>query len=288
MACPLIDSVAESYSETIVMAGPLVQQILWDRKDRIRLETGHKISGVGPVLRAARQIRHLGVGSAFILNRSFRSALAVRLAGIPVRVGHSTEGRGFLLTHRTAYDESRFEAECFLDLIRLLDVPAVAFRPTLTAQGEESAALGEAEIGLQPGARYPEKQIPLAVMAEVAAHLQSQGRKIALFGGEDETEAASQFEDMLAEKPINLVGRLPIRKTLATLARLRAMVGSDTGLMHLAAAVGCPTVTVFGPNPAAKWGHRYPPHQVLEAPGGSMARTDPDALLAAVRTIYGL
>ena len=283
MACPLIDSVAAVYAETVVMCGPLVTEVLQDRADKVRFKTGEKISGIAPVLRAARRLRTLGINHAYLVNRSFRSALALRLSGIPVRVGHATEGRGFLLTNRVPYDSQKFEAACYLDLARAMNVSTADPKPRLCVSDDEKATafplLEGAEIGVQPGARYPLKQVPMAVMAEVVSALLSRGRKVVLLGGPDEVSQAQEFQALLNEKCVNLAGQLPIRQTLGTLANLKLMLGSDTGLLHLAAAVGCPTVSVFGPNPASKWGHDYAPHKVIEAPDGDIRKVTAKTIL---------
>ena len=285
MACPLIDSVADAYAETVVMCGPLVTEVLQDRADKVRFETGEKISGIAPVLRAARRLRSLGIDHAYLVNRSFRSALALRLSGIPIRVGHATESRGSLLSTRVPYDSQKFEAECYLDLVRAMNISAADAKPSLCVSDSEKEAvetlLEGAEIGVQPGARYPLKQVPLPVMAEVVSALQSKGNKVVLLGGPDEVSQAQEFQSLLYEKSVNLAGELSIRQTLGVLSNLKLMLGSDTGLMHLAAAVGCPTVTAFGPNPASKWGHDYAPHKVVEVPSGDIRQVDAATLLCA-------
>ena len=286
MACPLIDSISAAYAKTIVMCGSLVAEVLHDRANSVRFEKGEKISGVAPVLRTAKTIRSLNVDHVYLVNRSFRSALSTRIAGIPFRIGHATEGRGYLLTNRIAYDPAKFEAECYLDLARAMNVETAEGTPKLCVNDEEKSAAKEllqgAEIGVQPGARYPQKQVPLSVMAEVVRKLQSQGQRIVLLGGPEEAEQTKHFCTLLEKESLDLTGKLAIRQTLGALANLKLMIGSDTGLMHLAAAVGCPTITVFGPNPASKWGHRYGPHKVIEAPEGNMSRISAKAILAAI------
>ena len=69
---------------------------------------------------------------------------------------------------------------------------------------------------------------------------------------------------------------------MAVLAGASVAVGADTGVMHLAVAVGCPTVQAFGPTPVAKWGHAYAPHRILTAPDGCMASLTAGELLSAV------
>lgn len=287
MACPLIDAACASFEKVAVSCGGLVQQVLWDRRDRVEFLAGRKISGLLPVLRTARELRREGFGFAFVVNRSFRSALAIRLAGIPTRVGHATEGRGFLLTHRVSYEADRPETESQLDLIRELGLPAFDPRPRLRVDPEEAAAVTmmapSLQIGIQPGARYPEKQLPLSTLADVANALIADGCKITLFGGDDEVEFVPTFQAMLSKPAADLVGKLEIRHSMAALKRLKLMIGSDTGLMHLAAAVGCPTVTVFGPNPSKKWAHDYPPHRFIQADGGKIRSVDAETVLAAVR-----
>ncbi|MEZ0327383.1 MAG: glycosyltransferase family 9 protein, partial [Fimbriimonas sp.] len=61
------------------------------------------------------------------------------------------------------------------------------------------------------------------------------------------------------------------------------MIGADTGLMHMATAVGCPTVTIFGPTPAQKWGHTYGSNQVILAPEGDMSKVAPQTILEALK-----
>lgn len=287
MACPLIDAAVASFEGVGVYCGPLVRQVLRDREDRVEFLEGRRISGLLPIVRTARQLRREGFQVAFVVNRSFRSALAVRLAGIPVRVGHATEGRSLLLTHRVTYESQRPETECQLDLIRELGLPGFDPRPRLRVDPEELAEVTMlvrgTEIGFQPGARYPEKQVPLALLADVANELIAEGRKIVLLGGEDEAAFVPTFQAMLSKPASDLVGKLEIRHSMAAMKRLPLMVGSDTGLMHLAAAVGCPTVTVFGPNPAKKWGHDYPPHHVIEAPQGRIRHVRAEAILASAR-----
>ena len=283
MACPLIDSLSATYAETIVMCGPLVQEALQDRSQKVRFERGEKISGIAPVLRTAKTIRSLGIDQVYLVNRSFRSALSMRIAGIPFRIGHTTEARGYLLTNRVPYDPVKFEAECYLDLARTMNVETADAKPKLCVSDAEknsvSSLLQGAAVGVQPGARYPQKQVPLSVMAEVVRTLHSRGQRVVLLGGPEEAEQAKNFCALLEEPALDLTGKLAIRQTLGALANLKLMIGSDTGLMHLAAAVGCPTVTVFGPNPASKWGHRYGPHTVIEAPGGNMSLIRAGAIL---------
>ncbi|MBX3119448.1 MAG: glycosyltransferase family 9 protein [Fimbriimonadaceae bacterium] len=272
MACPMIDSMIDANIQVVVRASPIVQQVLADRAAKVWFVTGGKISGLGAILKAAKELRAENPDAMLLVNRSFRSALAARFAGVPIRIGHATEGRGFLLTHRIPYDEARFEAECYLDLLEPLGIKRSVSLPSLTVTEEEKESacglLGGATVGVQPGARYPEKQLPIQTLAEVASALQQKGLQIAMLGGPDEVEDAVKFQSLVGAPVVDLVGKCSIRQTLAVLSNLRLMIGSDTGLMHLAVAVGCPTVTVFGPNPISKWGHHYGPHYPTAAPEG--------------------
>lgn len=284
MATPLMDALASSGMKTAVLAGNLVTDLLADRVSAVRFLRAGKISGVLPVLREAKRLRAMGFSATLLVNRSFRSALAARLARIPERVGFATEGRGFLLTEPVPYSPDRFEAECFLDLARAIGVEGTTHIPKLTVSDEERKKgfelLDGATVGLQPGARYPSKQLALERMAFVAKGLSERGAELALLGGPDEKDDAKRFQALTGTKVVDLVGTTSIRQTMGALANLSLMIGSDTGLMHVAAAVGCPTVTAFGPNPASKWGHRYAPHRVIEAPGGDLRRVSAQEVLA--------
>jgi ADP-heptose:LPS heptosyltransferase len=109
--------------------------------------------------------------------------------------------------------------------------------------------------------------------------------RIALFGGAEERGSATEFGDLLGGDRCDLVGRCDLRQTMGALTHMKLIVGGDTGLMHVAAAVGCPTVTVFGAIPASKWGHHYEPHAVIQAPHNDLSMVDPQTIVEAAFSI---
>jgi heptosyltransferase-2 len=84
-------------------------------------------------------LRREGYDTAFVLKRSFSSALLALLSGIPERIGFNTEFRGFLLTRRVPYHKGRYERDCFLDLLRAVDIPVADTRLESWWNKEEEA-----------------------------------------------------------------------------------------------------------------------------------------------------
>jgi heptosyltransferase-2 len=159
-------------------------------------------------------------------------------------------------------------------------MPELSTTPEERLRGVE---LGEGcTVGMQPGARWPGKQIPQTVAIEVIRELVAGGEKVALLGGAEEAEAAEAIAREFGDSVVTLAGKTGLRETLGVLTTLRCVIGADTGLMHLAAGVGRPTVTIFGPTSRDKWGHSYAPHRVLSAPGGLMANVDASMILRAL------
>jgi ADP-heptose:LPS heptosyltransferase len=286
MTVPMLNALQTKYDELTIICAKPVSQVLWHprfKRSFLPLDTKRK---PWEVFASAMALRKHRFQVAVVVNHSFRAAVTVRLAGIPVRVGHATEGRNWLLTHPVPYREDVFEAWSELDLARALGVDAPQVRPTLEVSEEErargAALLAGGVVGIQPGARFESKMLPVEVLAEVGRALQSQGRRPVFLGASEEKASAEKLGAALGDAVTDLVGVTSIRESLGVLANLKAMTGADTGLMHMAAAVGCPTVTVFGPTPAQKWGHTYGPHRVILAPEGDMSKVDADSILAAL------
>lgn len=291
MVEPLVSTLATSYAHVDVLALPSVQQVLGHLDGRVSFMQMEKIKSLRDTMIQARKIRLKGYDVAFLVNRSFRSAVLARLAKIPVRVGHGTEGRSFLLTKSVEYLDGDFEAKSYADLAIAMGLEVPRLEPLLQVSGQEreegkSMAQG-ATVAIQPGARHDYKRVPTAHLAAVGNELQGRGHKLVFVGGPEEAPAGEALAAVLAQPVVNLIGHAKMRQTIAVLANVRAAVGSDTGVMHLAAGLGTPTVTAFGPTPAIKWGHHYAPHQVLQAPNEELSQLDPHVLVQAALHALG-
>lgn len=291
MAAPLLDALGREYRQVSVLTAPFVEPVLWAPERNFEYRPMLRKRSPWAVISHSMELRRSRFGVCVLLNRSFRAALVAKLAGIPRRVGHASEGRTGLLTDAVPFDEDKFEAYCSLDLARALGLNAPDVHPRL-AITEAEIRVGDrlragGDVGMQPGARFPEKQLPEAVLEEVARRLQAQGRRLVLLGGKEEQGDAARLASRLSSPVVDLVGKTSLRETLGVLAGLDAMVGADTGVMHLGVGVGCPTVTIFGPTPIKKWGHDYPPHRVLLAPEGKMTNVTADAISTPLFEVLG-
>lgn len=289
MTYPLISAIEANCPEVIVLTSNPVAQVLQTDQGQRVFRPLPKSKKTRDVLKHAMEIRRLRCDAAVMVNHSVRSALVAKLAGIKKRIGHPQEHRGWLLTDRVPYDQVRFESICNGELCGPLGITPPVENPVLWLSETEKARGREliegATFGLQPGARFTAKRVPYEVTAEVARRLIAKGERPILMGGPDEKASEEKLQALLEAPLPSLVGKTNIRETMGALASLKGMLGSDTGLMHLAVGSGCASVQVFGPTPASKWGHAYGRNRVIQAAGGDMANTDLEEVFAAVESL---
>jgi heptosyltransferase-3 len=149
-----------------------------------------------------------------------------------------------------------------------LDPPPAPFLWTREEDEREAAALvppGGKVLAVGPAANWRGKQWRATRFAELAQRLTAPGgllpgARVAVLAAAHEWEQAAPLLAALPEeRRIDLVGRVGLLAAAAILRRAALFVGNDTGLMHIAAAAGAPTLGLFGPTPAetyAPWGTR--------------------------------
>lgn len=180
---------------------------------------------------------------------SLRSGLLAWQTRAPVRVGWGPVG----YTHRVRRGP-RF-VEDALQLLETIGVSAGAAEPRLAradlTRGEQPPP---GAIALIPGARWGTKRWPLASWQALAASLRAEGRPVWAIGGPEDAELC------LAIGADRALTEAPLAPLVNTLAGFAAVVGGDTGLVHLAAAAGLPALLLFGPTAAGR--HPMRPHFV--------------------------
>jgi heptosyltransferase-2 len=188
---------------------------------------------------------------AYVLQGSWKSALVPFFAGIPRRVGHLREFRYGLLTDIVALPENlkRKTADAFFGL-----AGGGSFRsPRLTVDLENQArqlsrfALeNDRFAAFMPGAEFgPAKRWPAGRYATLARRLMSSGLPVALLGSDNDGRVTAEIA-ALAPGAIDLAGKTRLEDAIDLIAAARIAVTNDSGLMHVAAAVGTPVVAIYG------------------------------------------
>ena len=208
-----------------------------------------------------RALRRRKFDTVYVLKRSFSSALMAFVTGARERIGFNTEGRGFLLTKRVAYRPERHEVLNFLEVLKADGITCAEDQLELWLDAEEQQeAAGWLQghkkvLALHPFASSGAKSWPLERFAAVAATMYERfGLVPAVLGGSRDVVANPQIAALFPTGTLNLVGTCGLRTSMAILAQSTAFVGNDSGIMHLAAASGVPTVAVFGPTSPVRFG----------------------------------
>jgi len=199
-----------------------------------------------------------------------RSAVLTRLSGARVRVGPERSGRGRLYTIRVADDGARRTAVEFHNrYIAAAGIPPVASKTELFLSPEEKRdaaaylrwACMEGKtpdparplVGIHPGATWPAKKWLPERFAELADTLRSRLRaQVIITAGPGDAGAVSALTAGAVSAPAALKV-LPLRQLAAVISCCSAFVSNDAGPMHIAAALGVPTVGLFGPGEESIW-----------------------------------
>ncbi len=120
-------------------------------------------------------------------------------------------------------------------------------------------------VHLHPTSRWLFKCWPMERMIALISALQTQGHRIVVTAAPAAAEMA-MAKNILAELPqpaVDLSGRLSLKQLAALTARAKLFIGVDSAPMHIAAAMGTPTVVLFGPSGDKEWGPWQVPHRIL-------------------------
>ncbi len=113
---------------------------------------------------------------------------------------------------------------------------------------------GKRVIGIHPGARPPARRWPADYFATVADALARRfDAQILLTGGPGEEQMVQAVMDAMHTPAVSLAGKTSLGSLAALISRLDLFISNDTGPSHIACAVDCPSVTIFGPADVRRW-----------------------------------
>lgn len=239
--------------------------------------------GIALQRQLARQLREGHYGQALVMSRKWKAALAPWLAGIPVRTGFAGECRSGLLNDMRFGERKLPRMIDQMGALALpkgdplpddwplpeLKVPANELQAWLTQH--RLASEGRPIVALSPGAVGPGKAWPASHYAELATSLTKDGASIWVLGGPAETQLAKKIAAAAGDRVRDLTG-VDLRNAILALAAADISVTNDSGLMHVSAAVGTPTIAIFGPTSPWHWKPLNPIAAILEPAGDGEAR----------------
>lgn len=249
----LIDVLAPDWSRPLLERMPEVHQA-------ISMPIAHGELALAKRKAIALTLKANRYDQAIVLPNSFKSALIPWWAKIVKRTGWLREMRGLLLTDGRSLDKQQYplmiERFMALGLEPGAAIPTPYFHPhfkvaadnVLTARTKFSLTNTDSKIlALCPGAEFgPAKRWPDEYYAEVANQWLDKGWQVWLFGSKNDIPVCEQIHQATAGRCISLAGKTSLAEAIDLLSQANAVVTNDSGLMHIAAALGKPIVAVYG------------------------------------------
>ncbi len=205
--------------------------------------------GLAEKARFFTRFRRLRYDAVFVLGSKFRHAVFAFLTGARERIGYATYHREFLLTKSFPEPVEKNVAERYLDLLvrsgmRVFDPSIELF---LTGDERETGVRilagagvfpGEPVLAMAPFAADLRRAWPVGRFWEVADRYAGRGWKVAVLGAKSERGWLASNPPPPGPNVVDLVGALSIRETASVIRESRLFLGNDSGLGHVAGAVG--------------------------------------------------
>jgi heptosyltransferase-2 len=272
MSVPALQALRERYpaAQISILARPWVAG-LYGREpfcdELIPYDAPRGWKGISEKRRIAAELRKRRFDAAILLQNAFEAAALVRWAGIPVRIGYARDGRGWLLTHPIPVpakgETPRHQRFYYLELLkraRLIDRSAGG--APIRLHGAAAAAVVGRErlerifgsqrvVGISPGAAYggAKRWLPERFANAAIQVARERGAGVAVFGSEPEIgicETVRAQVETGGVKCVSLAGATALAEFIEMAAACDLFLTNDSGPMHIASALGVPTVVVFG------------------------------------------
>jgi heptosyltransferase II len=272
MSIPALQALRERFpkAEIAILARPWVAG-LYGREpfcdELIPYEAPRNWRGLADKWKIAKDLRARNFDCAVLLQNAFESAALVKAAGIPVRIGYNRDVRGWLLTHPIPAPKEgetpKHQRFYYLELLKRAGiVDAYPINGHIRLHGASLAAQTGRErfhclsfsgpvIGVAPGAAYggAKRWLPER-FGEAAAQLaRERNAFVAIFGSKEEWPICNIVHEYLksaGQGSVNFAGKTTLGELIEMVAACELVLTNDSGSMHIASALGVPTVAIFG------------------------------------------
>jgi len=247
-----VDFIAIPRTAPVLRNHPAIREV-------IEFDKREKDAGIGGLVRLARRLREKHYDVALVPHRSLRSALLVRFAGIPARVGFDRSAGRWFLTSVVPHRGNLHEVERNL---KLLDALGTTWRgkelPSLYPSSLDKKAVDEVLRALKipdpslaavaPGTVWNTKRWPKERYAELVGRFAGDGISVVLVGGPEDRDLCEEIlrEGSPNARVHNVAGRFTLLQSAELLRRARFLVCNDSAPLHLAVAMRTPVVAIFG------------------------------------------
>ncbi len=215
--------------------------------------------GVKGMVEITRLLRAVSFDLAIVPHRSLRSAVVVRGAGIPARIGFSTSAGSLLFTRTVRYQEDLHEIRRNLSLLQPLGLDhADVILPELFPSERDKQVVDELLAGaglrkndrmvvIAPGSVWFTKRWPEEQFVELVKLIHSSGDAVITVGGKEDGALCRRIlEGAGMSDTRNAAGRLSLLQSAELIGRCRILVSNDSAPMHLAVAMRTPVIAIFG------------------------------------------
>ena len=285
MSLPALRALRERFpsAEITILAKPWVSD-LYGREPFCDRMIPYTPKTVREKWAAGRALRPYGFDCAILLQNAFEAAAVAFLAGIPERIGYARDGRSPLLTRAIPVPQRgeipRHERFYYLELLHragiLEELPesdairleAASAAKTAGVIRFQELGLGDRVIGMSPGAAYgtAKRWLPERFSAAALQLANELGSSIAIFGSKDERPLCQSITDAIGPRARNFAGETTLAQYIDLAAACQVYLTNDSGGMHIASALGVPTVAIFGATDDVATGPTGPFARVVREP----------------------
>jgi heptosyltransferase-2 len=217
--------------------------------------------------KVAAELRARKFDCALLLQNAFEAAALVRWAGIPIRIGYDRDARGWLLTHPIPVpgtgETPRHQRFYYLELLKRAKLISGYDRDSTIRLGGSTGAAKSGRallrssgasgpvVGVSPGAAYggAKRWLPGRFAEAASALARERGAQVAVFGSKEEAGICAAVAEEIKRAGIachNFAGATKLDEFVEMAAACELFLTNDSGAMHVASALGVPTVVVFG------------------------------------------
>lgn len=290
MSLPALRAVRDAYpdAEISVLARPWVADLYRRESFADRILPYDKNGVHGGLLgrwRLSRELKAERFDIAILFQNALDAALLAWLAGATMRIGYARDGRRPLLTHAIETPEPgeipEHQRYYYLEMLRRAEVlPELPDCPDIVLAGlDEARAAGTAGwearrlpkgpwVGVSPGAAFggAKRWLPARFAAAAAELATDLGASIALFGAPNEADLCADIANRIGPRAYVLAGRTTLAEYIELASTCSVYLTNDSGPMHVAGALGIPTVAVFGATDHIATGPSGPRARIVREP----------------------